>query len=78
MTKIDDLKAAVADLKAAQTEQFAAIDKEIQQLTDAIANSGLPADQQASLQESLDNITAATAAARASTAKLAGDDAPTT
>jgi len=76
MTKIDDLKALIADLKAAQTEQLAAIDKEIQQLADAVG--ALPPDQQASFQESLDNLTAATAAMRASTAKLAGDDAPTT
>ena len=74
MTKIDDLKAAVADLKSAQTDQFGAIDREITQLSEAIAGSGLPADQAASLQESLDNITAATQAARESTAKLAGDD----
>jgi hypothetical protein len=75
MSKIDDLTAAVADLQSALGDQFTAVDAEIAQLTAAIANSGLPADQQAALQSSIDNITAATTAMRESTAKLTADDA---
>lgn len=74
MTKIDDLTAAVTDFKAAQAEQLTAIDIELKQLADAIANSGLTPDQQAALQNSIDAITGATTAMRTSTAKLASDD----
>ncbi len=76
MAKTDDLTAAVADLQVALGDQMTAIDTEVKQLADAIANSGLPADQQAALQASIDNIAAAAANVRTSTANLAADDAP--
>lgn len=76
MAKTDDLTAAVADLQAALGDQMTAIDTEVKQLADAIASSGLPADQQAALQASIDNIAAAAANVRTSTANLAADDAP--
>jgi outer membrane murein-binding lipoprotein Lpp len=74
MSDVDDLGASVEALEAAQGEAFAAIDKELQQVTDLLSGTSLPPQVHVAIQSSVSRIQAATDALKASTAKLQADD----